>query len=110
MSEAGRLLRALEGIPWPVGIKEALTSMVVDRTVATTASPVLPRRSKMQDYRAFAEYLTEDMWAALIQERATAQARMDVLLAHGEVAAAVPQRGVASAVGGGVPRCQRGPR
>ena len=80
--EAGRLVRALQGIPWPSGIKDTLTSMVADRIVATTASPVLPGRSKMQDYRAFAEYLTEDIWALLMQERTTAQSRMDVLLGH----------------------------
>jgi len=36
----------------------------------------------MQDFRAFPEYLTGEMWQALTTERTTAQARIDLLLGH----------------------------
>ena len=79
--EAGRILRSLEGIPWPDGARESLTSLIAERSMSPQIMPCAGR-SKMQDFRAFPEYLTGEMWQALTTERTTAQARIDLLLGH----------------------------
>jgi hypothetical protein len=81
VQDAGRILRSLEGIPWPDGAREALTSLIAERSMSPQILPCAGR-SKMQDFRAFTEYLTGEMWEALAKERTTAQARIDLLLGH----------------------------
>lgn len=81
VQEAGRVLAAIESIPWPAGAKEGLTSLIAARTAAP---PVFSAsaRSRLQDFRALSDYFTEEQWAALLNDRTSAQSKLDMVISQ----------------------------
>jgi len=79
--DAGRVLAAIESIPWPAGAKEGLTSLIAERT-ATPPVFSVSARSRLQDFRAIGDYFTERQWTALLNDRTSAQSKLDMVISQ----------------------------